>query len=148
MASIRRRPIVPESKAKALAISRASLEKKANDVLILHVAKLTSVADYLVLCSGESERQVRAIADHIDSELSGQRVPPLSIEGAMTAQWILMDFGDVVVHVFRTDIRDHYGLEKLWSDATRVRLPAQKATPAAPPLRLTKKRSVRVREQG
>lgn len=125
-----------------------SLEKKANDVLILHVAKLTSVADYLVLCSGESERQVRAIADHIDSELSGQRVPPLSIEGAMTAQWILMDFGDVVVHVFRTDIRDHYGLEKLWSDARRVRLPAQKVAPAAPPLRLTKKRSVRVREQG
>ncbi|TLY15274.1 MAG: ribosome silencing factor [Nitrospirae bacterium] len=100
-----------ESKAKALSIARASLEKKAHDVLILSVAKLTSVADYLVLCSGESERQVRAIADYIDSMLATQRVSPLSIEGASTANWILMDFGDVVVHVFRTDIRHHYGLE-------------------------------------
>src|ERR1043166_1082725 len=101
---MRRGPIVPESKAKALAIAQASFEKKAEDVLILHVAKLTSVTDYLVLCSGESDRQVRAIADHIDGVLSGQRHPPLSIEGMSTSQWILMDFGDVVAHILRLDI--------------------------------------------
>ncbi|MGH7235187.1 MAG: ribosome silencing factor [Nitrospiraceae bacterium] len=128
-------------------MAKACLEKKANDVLILHVAKLTSVTDYLVLCSGESERQVRAIADNVDANLSGQRVPPLSIEGAMAAQWILLDFGDVVVHVFRSDIRDHYGLERLWNDARRIRLPAQQAAAPAPPLRPAKRRSPRAREQ-
>lgn len=147
LACIRRRPIVPESKAKALAVAAACLQKKANDVLILHVAKLTSVADYLVLCSGESERQVRAIADHIESELSGQRLPPLSTEGAATARWILMDCGDVVVHVFRTDMREHYGLEKLWGDAKRVQLPAARTLASAAPRRPGKPRSVRMREQ-
>jgi len=91
---------------------------------------------------------VRAIADNIDAHLSGQRVPPLSIEGTMTAQWILLDFGDVVVHVFRADIRDHYGLERLWNDARRIRLPAEPATAPASPLRSAKRRSPRAREQG
>ncbi|GKS57455.1 ribosomal silencing factor RsfS [Nitrospira sp.] len=91
---------------------------------MLHVAKLTSIADYFVLCSGESERQVRAIADSIDETLSTQHLPPLGTEGGPTAKWIVMDFGDVVVHIFHQAVRDHYGLEKLWADATRVRLPA------------------------
>lgn len=91
---------------------------------------------------------MRAIADNVDAQLSSQRVPPLSIEGVMTAQWILLDFVDVVVHVFRSDIRDHYGLERLWSDARRIRLPAQQATAPAPPLRPAKRRSSRAREQG
>jgi ribosome-associated protein len=106
---------------------------------------LTSVADYLVLCSGESERQVRAIAEHIDQVLSAQRLPPLSIEGTSTAQWILMDCGDVVAHIFRADIREHYGLERLWSDAKRVRLPAVPASVPAAPAPLVKKRSGRAR---
>lgn len=101
----------------------------------------------MVLCSGDSERQVKAIADHIDGVLSAQRVHLLSMEGASTAHWILMDFGDVVVHVFRTDIRAHYGLEKLWGDAKRVRPPAQKAAPAVPALAVPKKRSARARER-
>ena len=141
----RRNQITLESKAKALAVARASIEKKAHDVLILSVAKLTSVADYLILCSGDSERQVRAIADYIDSVLASQRVSPLSIEGASTANWILMDFGDVVVHVFRSDIRHHYGLEKLWGDAKRVRLPIQQSASAVASLRPTKTRSARAR---
>lgn len=91
--------------------------------MILDVGKLTSVADYLVLCSGGSDRQVRAIADHIDGSLARQRIHPLSIEGISTSQWVLMDYGDVVVHIFRTDIRIHYALERLWGDAKQVRLP-------------------------
>ncbi|TAJ22433.1 MAG: ribosome silencing factor [Nitrospirae bacterium] len=139
--------MVPESKAKALAIAQASFEKKASDVVVLHVAKLTSVADYLVVCSGESERQVRAIADHIDAVLSAQRHPPRSVEGVATSQWILMDFGDVVVHVFRADIRQHYGLEKLWGDAKPVRLPAEQS-PVAVPLPVAKPRRGQARKQG
>jgi len=106
------------------------------------------VADYLVLCSAESERQVRAIADHVDHELSSLHHPPLSIEGAAASQWILMDFGDVVAHIFRTDVRAHYGLENLWADARKVRLPDSlheaAARPAAPP----KPRVRRARKQG
>ncbi|HSE59265.1 MAG TPA: ribosome silencing factor [Nitrospiraceae bacterium] len=112
-------------------MARASLDKKAADVLVLHVAALTSVADYLVICSGESERQVRAIADSIDGTLSAQRHSPLSMEGASSAKWILMDFGDVVVHIFHSAVRDHYGLERLWSDAKRVRIPSSMPSPKA-----------------
>ena len=123
--------IVPEPKVKALAIAGAILDKKATDVLILHIAKLTSVADYLVICSGESERQARAIADHVQGTLSAQGHGPLSIEGTGSAKWILMDFGDVVVHIFLKDIREHYALEKLWADAKAVRLPPER--PLRPP---------------
>lgn len=98
--------------------------------MILDVGKLTSVADYLVLCSGSSERQVRAIADHVDGSLAQQRIHPLSIEGTSTSQWVLMDYGDVVVHIFRTDLRTHYALERLWGDAKQIRLPDSPPVPA------------------
>lgn len=101
--------------------------------MVLDVGKLTSVADYLVLCSGGSDRQVRAIADHIDGSLARQRIHPLSIEGTATSQWVLMDYGDVVVHIFRADIRAHYALERLWSDAKHVALPDASPVPAAAP---------------
>ena len=133
-----------DSKAKALAIARASLDKKAVDVLVLYVAQLTSIADYFVLCSGESERQVRAIADSIDETLSRQQSPPLGMEGGPTAKWIVMDFGDVVVHIFHQAVRDHYGLEKLWADAKRVRIPAASTvSPTKPRLRRAKPRPSR-----
>lgn len=109
---------------------------------------MTSVADYLIVCSGETERHVRAIADHIDQTLSGRRHPPLSVEGTSTAQWILIDFGDVVAHVFRADIRAHYGLEHLWADAKQVRLPVNPPAPAAGPIPAAKPRTRRVRKQG
>lgn len=101
---------------------------------MLHVEPLTSLADYFVLCSGESDRQVRAIADAIDGTLSKAGSPPLSMEGGSTSKWIVMDFGDVVVHIFSQTVRDHYGLDKLWADAKRVRIPAEKpATAPAQP---------------
>lgn len=89
---------------------------------------------------------MRAIADHIDSVLSGLGLPAPRIEGASAAQWILMDFGDVVVHVFLSAIRAHYGLEKLWGDARRVRVPAESLTVAT--LSLPPRRSARVRRRG
>ncbi|MDH4327752.1 MAG: ribosome silencing factor [Nitrospira sp.] len=116
-------------------MGKAMLDKKAVDVLVLHVAPLTSVADYLVIGSAESDRQTRAIADYIDGTLSriGQR--PLSIEGTASGQWVLLDFGDVIAHIFRQDTRAHYALERLWSDATQVEVPQEAPAPVAAPKR-------------
>ncbi len=141
--SRRRRPIVLESKAKSLVIAQASLDKKADDVLILHVAPLTSIADYLVLCSADSDRQVRAIADHIEKTLSAENIRPLSLEGLSTSQWVVMDFADVIVHIFRTDLRQVYTLEKLWGDAKRVKIPTERVTLPADTEQTLKKRPVR-----
>ena len=139
----RRRPIVPESKAKSLIIAQAALDKKADDVLILHVAPLTSIADYLILCSADSDRQVRAIADHIKKTLDEQQVRPLSLEGLALSQWVAMDYGDVIVHIFRTDLRQIYTLERLWSDAKRVKIPTERVTVLPEPLDAAKKRPAR-----
>jgi len=98
-------------------------DKKATEALILQVAPLTSVADYLVIGSADSDRQASAIADHITSSLARSGSKPLSIEGLRSAQWVLIDFGDVIAHVFRQDVREHYGLERLWADAKRVAIP-------------------------
>jgi ribosome-associated protein len=102
------------------------LDKKALDVQILHVGPLTSVADYLVIGSAESDRQTRAIADHVSDILTGKGDRPLSIEGTTSGQWVLMDFGDVVAHIFRQDTREHYALERLWSDAKPLSIPEEK----------------------
>jgi ribosome-associated protein len=123
------------------------LDKKALDVQVLHVAPLTSVADYLVIGSAESNRQTRAIADHIDGILSGTGEKPLSIEGTLSGQWVLLDFGNVVAHIFRQDAREHYALERLWHDAKQVRIPDEVAAPAATTKRRTPSRKVRVRKQ-
>ena len=101
------------------------LDKKATDALILQVAPLTSVADYLVIGSADSDRQASAIVDHIDGILSRSGSRPLSIEGKRSSQWVLMDFGDVIVHIFRQDVREHYALERLWADAKRIAVPGE-----------------------
>jgi len=106
-------------------------DKKATDIVVLHVAKLTSIADYLVLASADSDRQTRAIADHVDGVLSQTGSNPLSIEGKTSSQWVLMDYGDVVVHIFRHDARQHYGLERLWADAKRIPVKEQASHSAA-----------------
>lgn len=107
------------------------LDKKALDVQVLHVAPLTSLADYLVIGSAESDRQTRAIADSVADVLArvGQR--PLSLEGTTSGQWVLIDFGDVVAHVFRQDTRSHYALERLWSDARQIPVPGEASAPIA-----------------
>ena len=101
------------------------LDKKATDALILQVAPLTSITDYLVIGSADSDRQASAIADHIDGILSRSGNKPLSIEGRRSSQWVLMDFSDVIVHIFRQDVRKHYALERLWSDAKRIPIPGE-----------------------
>ncbi len=109
------------------------LDKKALDVQALHVAPLTSVSDYLVIGSAESDRQTRAIADYIDGMISRTGERPVSIEGTTLGQWVLLDFGDVVAHIFRQDARAHYALERLWSDAKLVKIPDSTSAPTAAP---------------
>ena len=118
------------------------LEKKATDVLILQVAPLTSVADYLVIGSADSDRQVSAIADHIDGMLSSSGSKPLSVEGMRSSQWALMDFGDVIAHIFRQDVREHCALERLWADAKRIAIPDEPPAirPAVAPRSMKRKK--------
>ena len=106
-------------------------DKKATDALILQVAPLTSVADYLVIGSADSDRQASAIADHIGGVLSRSGSKPLSVEGRGSSQWVLMDFGDVIAHIFRQDVREHYALERLWADAKRITIPGEPPTAKA-----------------
>jgi len=81
---------------------------------------LTIIADYFVICSGQSSIQVKAIVDHIEETLKKDSVRPLRVEGIGFAHWALIDYGDVIVHVFESKTRDYYGLEKLWLDAPRL----------------------------
>ena len=108
---------------KALLCARAALEKKAIDLVVIEVGELTSLADYLVFCTGRSDRQVQSIAQAVDEALRAQGMRPASIEGASRGQWILMDCSDVIVHVFYQPVREFYDLERLWEHAPRVQLP-------------------------
>jgi len=123
------------------------LDKKATDVLVLHVAKLTSVADYLVLGSADSDRQTRAIADHVDGILSRSGNRPISIEGTASSHWVLLDFGDVVAHIFKKDVRDHYALERLWADAKRVPIPDEPAELPPPTPKPSQVKRVRIKRR-
>lgn len=108
---------------KALLCIRYALDRKAYDLELLDVAKLTSVADYFLICTGRSDTQVRAIAQHIEQSVRAHGVRPLALEGYARGQWVLLDYGDVVVHVFYQPIRGFYDLEGLWLKAPRVQLP-------------------------
>lgn len=99
----------------------AALEKKAFDLDVLSVGELTSIADYFVLASAGNERQAAAIADAVVEQLKQQLgVRPLLVEGTTPGRWILLDFGDFIVHIFTEDVRRFYGLERLWGDAPNV----------------------------
>jgi ribosome-associated protein len=112
-----------ESRALAIAIAAAALDKKAVSVEVLDVSGKVDYADFLVLMTGRSDRQVNALAQGIEEalRLGGKR--PLSVEGLPHAHWVLMDYGDVVVHVFQDEARSTYDLEGLWMDARRIPVP-------------------------
>lgn len=112
-----------DSWEKAVLLSRFALEKKAYDLVLMEVRELTSIADYFIVCSGRSDRQVQSIAQGIEENLGKRGVRPLSVEGASRGQWVLMDFSDVIVHVFYHPVREFYDLEGLWGHAPRVELP-------------------------
>ncbi len=101
------------------AIVNGMLEKKANDITVLDLRKLkTSMADFFVICHATSDKQVVAIADSVEETVrktAGEK--PWHVEGRELSEWILLDYFDIVVHVFKKDMRDFYGIEELWSDA-------------------------------
>jgi ribosome-associated protein len=99
---------------------QAILGRKAESVVILDVRDLTSIADFFIICSGRSNRQVSAIADHIKTFLKGHNIRPLSIEGYKEGLWVLMDYGHIIIHVFYEETRSFYDLEGLWVDAKRL----------------------------
>lgn len=103
------------------------LEKKGENVVILDLESRSSVADYFVVASGFSDRQVSAIADYVADELRQMGIKPLSKEGMVDGRWALIDFGDVIVHVFQDALRDFYSLENLWADAPKIRMQDQSA---------------------
>ncbi|HDO23201.1 MAG TPA: ribosome silencing factor [Nitrospirae bacterium] len=107
---------------KARLAVKAAQDKKASEPVILKIKDLTVVADYFVICSGESRTQVGAIVDYIEERLSKAGETPRSIEGANYKNWVLIDYGDVIVHVFESETRYYYDLEKLWLDAPIIKV--------------------------
>lgn len=113
--------VTPLELAKVAAFAADS--KKAADVVLLDLSAKTDVCDYFLICSGENARQVDAIVDEVREKVSANcGISPLSCEGREGLSWVLVDYGSVVVHVFRRETRDFYRLETLWGDAPRVDL--------------------------
>jgi ribosome-associated protein len=100
--------------------ARAALDKQAADLTVLDVQGVSSVTDYFLVCSGKSTTHVRTIIDAIRQELKSDGVRPLHAEGQPESGWVLLDYGDVLVHVFLEDTRAYYALERLWGDAPSV----------------------------
>ena len=113
----------PDSRKRALRCVNAALEKKAKELVILNVKEISAFADYFIICSGTSDRQVRAVAAAIQENLKTAEILPLGIEGESAGQWVLMDYDDVIIHIFLEPIRPFYDLERLWSEAPRMDVP-------------------------
>lgn len=107
---------------KALSCAREADDRKATDIVLLDVSGITTLADYFLICSGRSSRQVQGIAEAVQTRLRELGVRPLGVEGEREGHWVLMDYGDVIVHIFYQPIRELYDLESLWSDGTVVSL--------------------------
>ena len=112
--------ILPDTAARVRDAVGAAEDRKAIDLKVLHLEKVSDFTDYFLICSGTSERQVHAIADAVQERLREHRVRPLHVEGYNRAQWVLIDYGDLVVHVFQEEPRRYYALERLWGDAPDV----------------------------
>jgi ribosome-associated protein len=115
---------VASSERQPLELARRIVElaedKKAAEIVLLDLGELTTMADYFVICSGGSVRQLEAIASGIIASLRDERIKPIGREGTSASHWILIDFGSVIVHVFTPPERDYYGLEKHWSEARTI----------------------------
>lgn len=109
-----------DGKERLLLCINASLKRKAKNLTILNLKELSSFADYFIICSGTSDRQVQSIAASIHENLKECGIVPLGIEGEGLGKWVLMDYEDVIIHVFYEPIREFYDIERLWPDAPRM----------------------------
>jgi ribosome-associated protein len=108
-----------------LALHSAS-EKKATDIVVLDLREIASFTEFFIIASGSNQRQVQAICDEITEQLKAQLSSrPVRVEGYTSAEWVLLDYGDFIVHVFNKESREFYDLERLWRDSRRVDLPAE-----------------------
>ena len=107
-------------KEKAIKAAEKAVDKKAINTVILELKDITTIADYFVICSGENPAQIRAIADAIDEYFSKEKIKRLGKEGLGAAHWVLLDYGDIIIHIFNEEMREFYDLEKFWIDAPRV----------------------------
>jgi ribosome-associated protein len=112
--------ITMSSKEKAILCAREAARFKALDLVLMDVSGLSSFADYFIVCSGKSGRQVQGIADNLESGLKSMGIKPIGTEGRREGHWVLMDYGDVIIHIFYEPVRYFYDLESLWSEASRV----------------------------
>jgi len=111
----------PDSSELARGIVELIADKKGSDIVLLDIRRVSLLADYFVICSGASERQVKAILDEILEKVKKEAgIGPLSVEGVPSSGWVLIDYGSVIVHIFVPSLREYYSLEKLWSGATMV----------------------------
>ncbi len=119
-------PMPPEAavdnSARTLALQIADIvtETPAANTVLLQITDISSIADYFLICSGENERQLRAIAETINEELASNDIRPTRSEGTPQSGWIVMDFADVIVHIFHSELREFYRMEQLWAEAPRV----------------------------
>ena len=105
-------------------ISQLLYDKKADDILALRVAHLTVLADYLVIATGKTPIAVRALCDHLDEFMAKQGLTPRRVEGRQEGAWVVIDYANIIVHIFKPDAREYYHLERLWEDGqNRVKLP-------------------------
>lgn len=112
-----------DSLKKVLAVVEAALEKKAYDLVVVEVEHLNSIADYFLIATGRSDVQVQAIVRGIEERMDRENAHPISIEGLHRAHWVVLDYDDVVVHVFFEPTREFYRLERTWTDAREILLP-------------------------
>jgi ribosome-associated protein len=112
----------PSAEWKARRAARAAQDKRAGDLVVLDVQRVSSVTDYFLICSGKSTTHLETITDAIRAELRGEGVNVLHAEGVAESGWVLLDYGDVLMHVFLEDTRNYYALERLWGDAPTLTL--------------------------
>ena len=115
-----------ENKELALKAARILDDKQGKDIIIIDISNKASFADYFVLASGNSERQIGALSDEVDDRFQKEGITPKSIEGHRSSGWILMDYGDVIVNVLTTEMRDRYNIEKAWGDGEFITLEGDK----------------------
>jgi ribosome-associated protein len=120
---MKKRPSHPgDSRSLVMLAAAAALDKKAEDLAVFDVDALSGYADYFLLASGRSTRQTAAIAERIERVLKKAGIKPLGVDGLKEGRWALLDFGDVVVHVFHSPVREFYDLDSLWADAPKLEL--------------------------
>lgn len=112
-----------DAKRRALLIAEVVQSKHAEDIVIFKVSELSALADFFVVCTAESKPQIRAVSEAVDLALSSEGTKPLGLEGRDSKTWLLMDYGDVILHVFNPVSRAFYGLDRLWGDAPQITLP-------------------------